>query len=91
MGNVHYCYTYCGSYSKNIKEMGLLLRSRLINNCKKLIIAGLKDEYEISKRQHHKNNIKQIYFLIMGSILIYLSFKIKASGDAPIHPPVWGV
>lgn len=52
--------------------------SAVINeNCKELIINGLKDEYKRSLERQHDNNIKQIYFLIMGSILIYLSFKIK--------------
>ena len=46
-------------------------------NCKELIINGLRDEYKRSLERQHDNNIKQIYFLIMGSILIYLSFKIK--------------
>ena len=49
----------------------------LNENCKELIINGLKDEYTRSLERQHDNNIKQIYFLIMGSILIYLSFKIK--------------
>jgi len=52
--------------------------SAVVNeNCKELIINGLKDEYKRSLERQHDNNIKQIYFLIMGSILIYLSFKIK--------------
>ena len=46
-------------------------------NCKELIINGLRDEYKRSLERQHDNNIKQIYFFIMGSILIYLSFKIK--------------
>ena len=46
-------------------------------DCKKLIIEGLKDEFNRSKEKYHADNIKQIYLLILGIILLFLSTLIK--------------
>lgn len=55
--------------------------SAVINeNCKELIINGLKDEYKRSLERQHDNNIKQIYFLLLGITLLFLSMLIKQPG-----------
>lgn len=43
------------------------------NNIKKLIILGLKEEYTDSIRHHSINNFKEIIFLIVGILLLYIS------------------
>lgn len=47
-------------------------------DCKKLIVDGLKDEYKRSEEKYHANNIKQIYLLILGVILLFISTRIRA-------------
>ena len=49
-------------------------------DCKMLTINGLKDEYKRSIEKQHDNNIKQIYLLILGIILLFLSTLIKDEG-----------
>jgi len=51
---------------------------KIEEDCKKLIINGLKDEYIRSKYKYHANNIKQIYLLILGAILLFISTRIRA-------------
>ena len=46
-------------------------------DCKELIKNGLKDEYKRNITKHHDNNIKQIYFLILGVLIIYISSFFK--------------
>ena len=46
-------------------------------NSVKLIIAGLKDEFKISKQQHYHNNIEQIYLLLLGIILLFIATRIN--------------
>ena len=46
-------------------------------DCKELIKSGLKDEYKRSMNKQHDNNVKQIYFFIIGILLIFLSTTIK--------------
>lgn len=48
--------------------------------CKELIKKGLKDEYKRSLETQHENNIKQLYFLILGIMLLFLSVQIKEDG-----------
>jgi len=42
-----------------------------------LLKEGLQEEYSKSLEQHHKNNMKQVLFLILGVIFIFLSTLIK--------------
>lgn len=49
----------------------------LSQDCKELIKNGLKDEYKRSMNKQHDNNVKQIYFLILGILLIFVSTLIK--------------
>ena len=46
-------------------------------NCTKMIKEGLKDEYNDSIRNHHGSDIKQVVFLVLGIIFIFLSNLIK--------------
>ena len=46
--------------------------------CTDLKIEGLKDEYKRSLKVQHDNNMKQIYFFILGMILLFLSTQLKA-------------
>ena len=55
-------------------------KSILSEDCKKLIKAGLKDEYKRSLETQHDNNIKQLYFLIIGIILLFFSTQIRQEG-----------
>lgn len=59
-------------------ELVINKNSNIKVDCKRLIINGLKEEYAISKKQHHNNNIKQIYLLVLGVILLFVSTCIKA-------------
>ena len=43
----------------------------------KLVKQGLQEEFDKNLLEHHKNNIKQIIFLILGIIFIFLSTLIK--------------
>ena len=43
----------------------------------KLIKEGLKEEYNRSLQEHHRNNIKQVLFLLLGITFIFLSTLIK--------------
>ena len=43
----------------------------------KMINDGLKEEYNKSKKEHRDNNIKQIIFLLLGIIFIFLSTTIE--------------
>lgn len=52
----------------------------LSEDCKELIKNGLKDEYKRSLETEHDNNIKQLYFLILGIILLFFSTQIKEDG-----------
>ena len=52
----------------------------LNTNCKELIKNGLKDEYERSLEKNHSNNVKQIYFFIIGVLLIFMSTFFKEQG-----------
>ena len=49
-------------------------------DCKELIKNGLREEYKRSLKIQHENNIKQLYFLVLGAILLFLSIKIKQVG-----------
>ena len=55
-------------------------KSILTEDCNDLIKKGLKDEYKRSIEIQHDNNIKQIYFLILGIILLFLSTQIQENG-----------
>ena len=46
-------------------------------NCVKMIKDGLKDEYNKSIRTRDDNNIRQLFFFILGIIFIFLSILIK--------------
>ena len=52
----------------------------LVENCKELIKNGLKDEYKRSIAKQHDNNVKQIYFSIIGIILIFMATILKDVG-----------
>ena len=43
----------------------------------KMIKEGLKDEYNISIKQRHNNNMKQLWLMILGIIFLFLSTLIK--------------
>lgn len=49
-------------------------------DCKELIKNGLKDEYKRSMTKQHDNNVKQIYFFIIGFFLIFLATLLKDVG-----------
>ena len=49
-------------------------------DCKELIKKGLKDEYERSISKNHSDNVKQIYFFIIGVLLIFMSTFFKEQG-----------
>lgn len=62
------------------EKMEIIINKRtekLSEDCKELIKKGLEDEYKRSLKIHHDNNIKQIYFLILGIILLFFSTTIK--------------
>lgn len=49
-------------------------------NCKEMIINGLKEELNKSRRQRKKNNIKQICLLILGITFLFLSTLVSEDG-----------
>lgn len=52
-------------------------KSIIGKDSKELIKKGLKEEYKRSLKIQHDNNLKQIYFLILGIILLFFSTQIK--------------
>ena len=66
---------------ENIIKIVVNKDSAVLNeDCKELIKTGLKDEYKRSMSKQHDNNVKQIYFFIMGFLLIFLSTFFKEQG-----------
>lgn len=55
-------------------------KSEINRDCKKMIINGLKEELNKSKRQRKNNNIKQIWLLILGFIFLFLSTLVTEEG-----------
>lgn len=49
-------------------------------NCKNMIIEGLNDELNKSKRQRKNNNIKQAWLLVLGVIFLFLSTLVPEQG-----------
>lgn len=45
-------------------------------DCTKMIKEGLKEEYNRSIKQRDRNNMKQLWFLILGVIFLFLSTLI---------------
>ena len=65
------------------KEIEIVInkgKAIVAEECKELIKKGLKDEYKRSLEIQRENNIKQLYFLVLGAILLFLSIKIKQVG-----------
>jgi len=55
-------------------------KSRQISiNCKNVLLAGFKEEYNKSSKIKKFVNIKEIFLFIIGFILIYISTKINSS------------
>lgn len=52
-------------------------KSNIDKDSTKLIKEGLKEEYNRSLNQYHSNNKKQIVFLLLGIIFIFLSTQIQ--------------
>ena len=52
----------------------------LNENCKELIKNGLKDEYKRSMEKQHTDNVRQIYFFIIGVLIIFISTFFKEQG-----------
>jgi len=52
----------------------------LNSDCIELIKNGLKDEYKRSMAKQHSDNVKQIYFSIIGVFLIFLATILKNVG-----------
>ena len=51
-------------------------RCELDVNAIKIIKEGLKEEYNKSLRIRDENNLKQLWFLLMGAFIIFLSTKV---------------
>ncbi|MBE6149072.1 MAG: hypothetical protein E7167_06295 [Firmicutes bacterium] len=46
-------------------------------DCKKLIDEGLRREYDKSVRRHQRNNLAQIFYLVVGILTLFLSTLIS--------------
>lgn len=45
-------------------------------NCNKLIDEGLRREYDKSMRRHQRNNLAQVFYLVVGMLTLFLSTLI---------------
>lgn len=54
-------------------------KCKIDEDCEKLIKEGLKEEYNRSLEHYHENNKKQLFFLALGAILLFLSTLIQES------------
>lgn len=68
------------SKEENIKIVVNKDSAVLNADCKELIKNGLKDEYKRSMAKQHSDNVKQIYFFIIGVLLIFISTFFKEQG-----------
>ena len=65
------------------KEIEIIInkgKAIIAEECKELIKIGLKEEYKRSLEIQHENNIKQIYFFIIGIILLFFSIQMQQNG-----------
>lgn len=60
------------------EEIKIIINKKCVieQNCTKMIKEGLKEEYNRTLRQRDNNNVKQIWLLILGIILLFLSTLI---------------
>ena len=63
---------------RNLDKVVIRLNKRceLDVNAIKIIKEGLKEEYNKSLRIRDENNLKQLWFLLMGVFIIFLSTKV---------------
>ena len=64
---------------KETEKIKLLLHTKcdLPIDCVKLIKEGLKEAYHNSIQERHSNNIKQVFFFVIGVFFIFLSTQVK--------------
>lgn len=68
------------SYIKKGTKIKIIINKKcnINKDCIKLITEGLKEEYSRSVETRDRNNIKQLIFLILGMIFIFLSTFITS-------------
>lgn len=66
-------------YLKKNKKIQIIINKKcnIDKDIKKLIKDGLKEEYSRSLQERYNNNVKQIVFLFLGIIFIFLSTLIE--------------
>lgn len=64
---------------KNYEKIKLVINKKcnVKNNVSKMLKVGLKEEYQRSLQQYQSNNKRQLFFLFLGFILIFLALLIK--------------
>lgn len=65
--------------TKKNKQIKIIINKKchIDKEVTKFIKEGLKEEYNRSLEEYHKNNKKQLFFLFIGTILIFLSTLIE--------------
>lgn len=58
-------------------EVVLNKKCHINKDVTKLIRDGLKKEYDRNLKEYHRNNIKQILFLVLGFLVIFLSTLVN--------------
>lgn len=71
---VNYIIDEASRYIRNEKIV-LVINNKLGKDieCKKLLDEGLRLEYEKSIRRHQRNNVMQIFYLILGIFTLFLA------------------
>lgn len=54
-------------------------KCKIEEDCEKLIKDGLEEEYYRSMENYHSNNKKQMVFLVLGTIVLFIATLMKGS------------
>lgn len=48
-------------------------------DCLPIVIEGLKEEYNSNNFKYHRNNLRQMFFLIVGIVILFISTLIDVT------------
>jgi len=78
---LHYIIRRTLLLPKNINIKIIINKKKdIVENSVKIIKEGLKEEYNKSLEERKRNNIKQIIFLLLGMVFIFIATRIDRRG-----------